>query len=374
MIVNVLLYPSEDGYGLAALIHHYNKVGANVFVIEHSSMGINHSTSAYWPAFLCKSTKNSSKTNIEFLPEREDLCSGEDYFLRVEEPPSLYGDDITCQFIDPAQVHHLRFDVFHTLRGKETYLKSVTRLSKIYHPSAKWISSTFTNEKHDMLWLKPRHVAKFIPANYADGFRDRIAINLMFDDFDLKLLGCKPNIDRSGFACFNNAFKFFHKKSHSFFVATNQLLRDDLRVTNYGGNLLCDEADIRYSKTLNSSFDWNTLSPVEQAKKLCTLRGVILLKDFGYGDRQLHQAIASLTPVITTNKYISCTNSHLYLRAGLNCLIADTPEEFAKAIRRLHEDDDMFYRLSAGMEQVKNSIFDESYWTQWRVFLSRVIG
>ena len=75
---------------------------------------------------------------------------------------------------------------------------------------------------------------------------------------------------------------------------------------------------------------------------------------FGAGmNRKIIEALAAGVPVVTT----ALGAQGLQLEHGVHCLVAETAEEFAAQIQRLHEDEELWKRLSvSGMEFLEKNL------------------
>ena len=375
--MKVLIFPTDDRSGQASIIHHYAKLGHEVFIPKFGTPGFKWSHIALWPALLTKSTEDPTKRNIELHNHFDDNVQyfGEDHFLRDGQHGQLYDDKITCQFID-IEKDCPSIDVFHSLRGAQNYLGDYLQMAKKYFPKAKWVSSTMSAWDHCPGGYRPKNVAKLIPANYENQLTDRNNISLFCCDFELKLLGISLDgvVDRSGFASYQHNFKDRQPTEFQLFTKMNQLLiQNNVKpVPNYGGNIRTQGADIRYSQDKGLTGNYQTLSPRDAIEMMRNLKAIIHFKQNDWGGGVFYHALNTGTPIITTPTYIDASNSRNYLIDGFNSIYVDTPESAAEMIMKIDLDDIESRQFCWNMKQIKKQIFSEDYWNNWRAFLEKL--
>jgi hypothetical protein len=369
--MNVFIFPSDDRSGLATLIHHYSSRGHNVYVPRHNSGPFSHSKCAFWPALLCKNSKQPTKRNIEVYPFRalNDQYFGEDHFLKTTSDwGPLYEDNVTCDMIDLATWRG-HIDIYHTLRGSDFYLHNLQGIPKVYFPDAKWVSSTLSAMCYDQMKLSPSSIAKFCPAPYED-YNSYLSFNVFPTDWEAKLLNVSQiNVQRTETASFNHNFAVRQPEDYKLFCEMNSLLPDELKAQNYGGNARGCGADIRYSGNNGVTGKCTTLTPKEALQKYYSLRAAILFKQTDWGGGVFYHAMMTNTPIITTRRYVTASNSYSYIKHNVNAIVIDTPEEAARAVIAL-QDDEYLQRLQLGWEYIKNTIFQHDYWSKWDKFIA----
>jgi hypothetical protein len=380
--MNVLIFPTDDRSGQASLIFHYQKLGHRVFIPAHGTFGLNWKRVATWPALLCKTPQDPTKRNLDIhgFERSEENLFGEDFFLASSfaQDASFYDDDVACELIDES--FDGTIDAYHTLRGGEAYLYLYRDIIAKKFPSAKWISSTFNQMTSMPQGFKPANCAKLIPAPYENHHLDVNNVSLMSVDFEQRLLSMNdkfgqavPNVD---FASFNHNFAQRQPDDFRLFMKMNQLFVDmgGSEVPNFGGNIRTQGADVRFSGDQGITGKFSTLTP-RQAYLLTAkrVRAVVHFKSDDWGGGVFYYSLNAGTPIVTTQRYVNASNSGEYLKNDVNCCIINTPEEAAQALYKLKTNDLYRDSLAYGMKQMRESIFNESYWTRWETFLENLV-
>jgi hypothetical protein len=182
----------------------------------------------------------------------------------------------------------------------------------------------------------------------------------------------KEEISEPEFASFNHNYSVRQPIDYELFVNMNKILasRGIKEVPNYGGNIRRMGADIRFNGN-GPTGKFQTLSPVENIQKYKRLSGAVHFKRHDWGGGVFFHSLHSGTPIVTTNHYINASKSQNYLIDKVNCLVANTPVEAANAIEILM-DKNKFNALSEGMKNMKQNIFGDTYWKNWRKFLDNL--
>lgn len=372
--MNVLIFPTDDRLGQVSVIEHYSRLGHAVFVPKFGSLNLKWKNIAQWPALLCldpSGTRNLEKHGFAVQEE----CFGEDVFLtrdRIEINKSLPVVNI-C---DEDSLRRVKFDVYHTLRGAEKYLSQYAEIMKsIGSADAKWISSTMN--PFDMLpnRMLPHGVARIIPAQYEKYRYPCPTFNLACLNKEFDLLGVSSkDASRTGeVASFNHNFHVRHPEDYRLFEEMNRLLarQGQETVINYGGNIRGQGADVRYSNG-GPVGNWPTLSPVENLKKYGSISAVVHFKQTDWGGGVFFHALHTLTPIITTRRYVEASNSFDYIVDGINSIVVNgnNPESAADAVMKLRKSSGS---LQEGMKLIRDKLINETYWQSWDSFLKSLV-
>lgn len=372
--MNVLIVPSDDRQGQLALIYHYSKLGHNVFIPKFESTKLGWNRIATWPGLLCKSIKDPTKRNIEIFgfDYNQKNIFGEDAFLHYYDIGKLYDDDIKCDLIDLKE-EKIDIQAYHTLRGATRDENNIIELKDKYFKNAIHISSTLSpideqNNLKTKINKDTNYFCKFIPAKYEDYFLNKKSFNILANDFELKIFNIDISKDkvRKGIASFNHNFSQRQPSDFTFFKQLNNKLQN--KILNYGGNIRCQGADIRYSENNGITGKNKTLSIYEALKFISTLKAILVLKETDWGGGVFYNALNCETPIITTQKYINNSNAKKHLIHNKNCIVINSVDECVKAINKVENDDQFSNNLSLGMKEIKNNIFNEDYWNEWERF------
>lgn len=380
--LNVFIWPTDDRSGQASVIYHYAKMGHNVFLPKHGTLGLNWKITATWPMLMCKATECPTKRNLAIhgFEREESNLFGEDYFLTEVSfnDTNIYFDDITCKIIDvEKECPHI--DVYHTLRGGENFLKHYAVQAAKYFPNAKWVSSTFNTWTITPDNREPSNAAKLIPANYEGAHSNKNNVNIMCHEFEAQLLGADAVwTSRSGFASFNHNFHVRQPEDFALFMKMNQLYIDmsgvsNLDVPNFGGNVRAQGADIRYAGDKGVTGQYGTLSPKEAISMMAGLWAIVHFKQTDWGGPVFYHALNTGTPLITTQRYVNASNSSKYLINDVNCCIINSAKEAAQALYKIRTNDLFRENLTRGMVAMRESIFDQNYWARWESFLENLV-
>lgn len=378
--MNIFLFPTDDRSGQLNFIYHYSKLGHKVFVPRHGTFALNWKRIATWPALLCKSSSDPTKRNIEIegFNRTDETCFGEDTFLVNFELPELYADDVSCQLVD--ETFDEQIDVFHTLRGGEAYLSHYFAIAEMKFPNAKWVSSTFNQYTTAPGGHETKNAAKLIPAPYENEKGNVNNVCLLATDFEARVLGVDLELakqyERVGFASFNHNFAERQPSDFRLFCSMNALLRDKHKlpcVHNFGGNIRTQGADVRFSGDRGITGHFITITPNVAYGLTATLRSVVHFKADDWGGGVFYYSLNCGTPVVTTARYIAASSSERFLVHGKNCLVVNSPEEAADALARLQSDYTLVSRLSQGMLEMKETVFDSNYWSNWERFLEGLL-
>lgn len=377
--MNVLIFPTDDRSGQASLIFHYNKLGHRVFLPKHGSFGLNWNRIATWPALLCKSTQDPTKRNLEihgFVRPDPATMFGEDFFL-TKGVPAPYEDDVTCELIDESFQGHI--DVFHTLRGAENHLATYFAIAAKKFPDAKWVSSTFNQHTSTPGGFQPKNAAKLIPAPYEDHHLDVNNVCLVSHDFEARLLGVdlSASYESMGhdFASFNHNFADRQPSDFRLFTRMNEALAADGEtiVHNFGGNIRTQGADIRFTGEQGITGRFETLTPPQAYILTKQIIASVHFKADDWGGGVFYYSMNCETPIITTQRYIDRSNSSKYLINEHNCVVIETPEQAAKAVKDLRHDIMYAMKLSRGMLEMKEKLQGPDYWKRWETFLEGIL-
>jgi len=370
--MNVFIFPTDDRLGQLSLIDHYSRLGHNVFLPAKGTLSLDWSKIATWPALLCNDFSGRRNLEVKNFDVNDPSVFGEDLFLTLEQIP-ITNHGLKCEIID-LEKENIQIDIFHTLRGGESFLREYLNISKKFFPKAKWVSSTLNAHDHNPAGLSPENLAGFIPAPYENMSKK---MRLFSTDAALKVFGISrqdPEIQRSKeFASFNHNFHIRQPEDFQIYTKINELLRKNNtpEVKNYGGNIRRMGADLRYNSG-GPTGNFETLSPINALKKISCLSGVLHLKNTDWGGGVFYDSLQTDTPIITTRRYVKNSNSSKYLIDGVNCIHIDTPEEAFKAIVKITEDDNFSRSLREGMKSVREAIF-KNYWDDWERFLNSLV-
>ena len=394
---NICIIPSGDRQGQANLIHHYCKIGWDVYLPEHGTGNLNWKKTATWPGLLCRSLKNPNYRNLDLhgFKRTEGNIFGEDRFIQLEDNGSLYEDrSIACELID-FEKEKVSIDAFHTLRGMDDYLKSALALAKKYFPNAAWISSTISPySQTPPLGRVPENVCRMMPAKYVPDYSDKNFFDFYPSGFEFDLLNVKKDeTPRTGFASFNHNFQLRYPEEFRFFRKLNKKLRKHkISVPNFGGNTVGQGADIKYSQASFAKIDytslrerfllffrgsrhfhltWPTLSVRNAARKTAQIKASVVLKPNDYGGGVVWYSLISGTPIITHQRYVDATNAQDIIIHNHNSIVVTTVDEAAKAILRLERDEEYLNKLINGMRATYRKLVPPEYWEKFRVFIQK---
>lgn len=369
--LNVFIFPTDDRSGQATLIHHYQKLGHNVFIPMYGTFGLNWKRIATWPGLLCKSLSDPSLLNIHrhlFVRDNSTMF-GEDFFVRLVKHDKMYEEDVSCELVCENTIPHI--DVFHTLRGGEAYLDLYFKIASTHMPAAKWVSSTFNQHSSTPGNYKPKNAAKFIPAPYENHHEDVNNVCLVASNFEGSLLHAE-NYERNGFASFNHNFQQRQPIDYALFSEMNSMLVGKIEVKNFGGNIRTQGADIRFSGANGITGNDATLTPPEAYSLTRSLNAIVHFKADDWGGGVFYYALNCHTPIITTQRYIDASNSKNFLINGKNCIIVNTPREAADAVLSLDKTE-LTKKLISGMEEVQKTVQGQDYWSRWERFLESIL-
>jgi hypothetical protein len=370
--MKILLIPTNDRLGQASIIEHYWKLGHEVFIPKFgsfSSLGLDWSKITQWPSLLCNDP--IGQRNLEKHGLTTENCFGEDFFLTQEEI-ACSADSPVVSILDEDELKSINFDAYHTLRGGDDKLYLYKKiLNYIGSPHAKWITSSMS------AWdqcpqLKPVNVARILPAPYENYDYSCNTFNMFCLDTEFKLLDINRDYARKNeVASFNHNFHVRQHQDFELFNRMNFILKSEgySEVLNYGGNTRGMGADIRHSKDTNPVNPYKTLSPKENIIKYKSLKAVVHFKQTDWGGGVFFHALHTETPIITTRRYVNASCSGKYLVDGYNCLLVDNEVEAANAVMVLLSNEKIQTRLSFGMKDLKDKIFDSVYWSSWESFL-----
>lgn len=369
--LNVFVFPTDDRSGQASVIYHYSKFGHNVFLPKHGRLGLDWSKTATWPALLYKNSAKYKNIDLHGFSRTSENLFGEDYFVSTQSNFEYELDGICCDIIDVSE-NCPKIDVFHTLRGGERYLGLYHRIAQEYFSDAKWVSSTLNAWDICPNGLQCKNVAKIIPASYENSHQDKNSCNIMCHDAELKLLGVQKSTTRNGFASFNHNFHIRQPQDYKMFCEMNDLLKsNNVQIPNYGGNIRCMGADIRYDGN-GPTGNYRTLSPKDCLTLMSSLKAIIHFKQTDWGGGVFFHALNTSTPLITTSRYVHQSNSHNYLINGFNCVIVNDASQAAEAVLKIDSDEKYAERLRNGMQKMHETIFSDQYWKNWCNFLDRL--
>ena len=385
--INVCIIPSGDRSGQANLIHHYCKIGCNVFLPLHGTGSFDWSRIATWPALLTRSTKTPKKRNLEvhgFSRKGNTVIwgrtlwgdfFGEDRFIKEEENGPLYSDpSVTCEIIDFTRSTP-RIDIFHTLRSPDALFKQAIKFQQKYFPGAAWITSTIFSDHHLADGRQFKNVCKMLPANYADMYQDLNHFDCYPSGFEFDLLNVPASSEkRSGYASFVHNFSRRYPEDHRLLAEVNSLLaKEGIYIPNYGGNISGQGADTKYSER-GPNGKLQTLSIREAARLNTTLKAVIIFKQADYGGGAVWYALMAGTPIITHRQYVKATCAEKVLVHNVNTLIVSNAREAAEAVLMIENDHEQLKRLQNGMKEVFSDLVNDGYWKNFENFVSKSIG
>ena len=200
----------------------------------------------------------------------------------------------------------------------------------------------------------------------------------MSTDFEARLLGVDlgdlKETSQVNFASFNHNFANRQPVDFQLFEQMNVILlsKGVSSIPNFGGNIRTQGADTRYKKENGITGHFDTLTPSESYKLTSLLRAVVHFKAEDWGGGVFYYALNSHVPIITTQRYIDASNSGKFLVHNENCVVVNTPEEAAKAVCDILNNNSFALRLAKGMHRMKKNVFDRNYWERWSFFLSNI--
>jgi hypothetical protein len=396
---NICIIPSADRSGQANLIHHYCKIGWNVYLPKHETGNLNWKKTATWPGLLCRSLKNPNYRNLDLhgFKRTEDNIFGEDRFIQLEDNGPLYEDQsIVCELVD-FEKEAISIDAFHTLRGSDDYLRGALALAKKHFPDAVWISSTISPySQAPPLGIAPENVCRMMPAKYIPDYSDKNFFDFYPSGFEFDLLNVQRNkTQRSGFASFNHNFQLRYPEEFKFFKKLNKkLYKSGITIPNFGGNTIGQGADIKYSQAGFTKIDyaslrerfllffkgahhfavtWPTLSIRQAAKQNTALKAVVIFKENDYGSGVVWYALTAGTPIITHQRYVDATNAHDIIIHDYNSIIVNSVEEAADAVLKLEDDPEYLNKLCQGMKETFVNLTKDGYWDEFRKFIHETL-
>jgi hypothetical protein len=364
---NILIFPTDDRLGQLSAIHHYNMVGCNVYIPKLNTFNLNWGLIACWPSLLSKDPDTGS-LNLKSSPDI-NLVFGEDFFLLNDKLQPNLDTNLSCKLIDEKDLEQIEIDIFHTLRGAESHLKHYFSLKEKYFPNAKWVSSTFNTYDSNPGNRNPSNIAKILPASYENRGGEN-QFKFFCSDIELELFNINRSCDRVPIvASFNHNFHIRQPQEYKLFCKMNEILRSsNVEVENYGGNIRGVGADIRYSQG-GPTGNYKTLSPPECLNFISRLSAIVHFKQTDWGGGVFFHALHTNTPIITTKSYVGASNSSSYLVNNYNCIIVGNEKEAADAVLALINDQQLQKKLSFGMSELKSTIFNHAYWSNWSKFI-----
>lgn len=365
---NVLIFPTGDRQGVLSAIHHYNKIGFNVFAPKFESFNLDWSRIAQWPLLISKDP-DTHQLNIDAHKQHELLKFGEDFFL-VKESHDVNASTY-CKLIDEKDIMTIEINIFHTFRGGEGDLQHYFSLKQKFFPHARWVSSSVNVYDKDPGGHKPQNVAKILPANY-EKYAYPNQFNFFCSDIELHLFKISPSEKRKPvIASFNHNYHIRQPADYQLFCNMNKILNlHSVDVKNYGGNIRGSGADIRYHNN-GPTGNYPTLSPPSCLRFISDISAIVHFKQNDWGGGVFFHALHTHTPIITTQHYVNASNSNEYLVHESNCLIVKNESQAAEAVLSILKDDSLQSRLSNGMKKLKENLFNESYWSNWEKFVQR---
>jgi hypothetical protein len=379
--LNILIIDSDDRASMLGLPYHYRKLGHNVYMTKPNSNGPNWKKIPLWPRLLMKSQTQPTVRNIELHGYKtgSEVVFGEDRMLEQEihdiRSAGLYENDAACDLIDP-DVDKVHIDAFHTTGAAN--IPAAFEYTRKHAPHAKWISSTITHWDFCPGGVRPKNVTRMVPAiydkeysdvNVCDFFRHHTEFDVLAVDRTQRLLG-----PREGFASFNHNYMIRQPDGYRLFNQMNMLLADKgIQVPNFGGNIPGQGADPMFSGGAGLTGKFETLNPRRSALKNLSVRAVVHFKNTDWAGGVPAYAQFAAAPIVTTQHFIDMSHSHETLINNHNCLIVNTPEEAADAVLRLNSDDMLVERLSCGMDDVYNGLFNADYWSAWERLLENLV-
>jgi len=370
--MKILLFPTDDRLGQASAISHYTKLGHEIYVPRFGTLGLNWNFISLWPSLLCKNA--AGKINAAAYVS-DNKSFGEDLFLDIQGIPQAdVGKIPTVNMINENEFQEIKFDVYHTLRGADSYIEHYESLLKGRKEIA-WVSSTMSCYNPLSGAKKSKNIARIVPANYQFYDYKTNTVDMFCDDVEYDLFGISRSEEEriKELASFNHNYKARQANDYSLFVEMNKILNDRgmKQVLNHGGNIRKMGADIRYNEN-GPTGNFPTLSPIENIKKYKKISGVVHFKANDWGGGVFFHSLHSGTPLITTDRYVHATRSENYLIDGYNCRIILNAVQAADAVESLL-DYKTFNKLSLGMKEMKQNIFNETYWDSWKSFLENLL-
>ncbi|MBU2025117.1 MAG: hypothetical protein ABIC19_00910 [Patescibacteria group bacterium] len=386
--INVCIIPSGDRSGQANMIHHYSKIGCNVFIPKHDTADINWATTATWPALLTRSISQPNKRNLEIhgFKRKENWMIfgkiisgnmfGEDRFIVEENNGPLYENKkIRCELVD-FRKQRIKIDLFHTLRCSRGVLRKALKFSNQYFPRAAWVSSTLMPGCHEAVGRELKNICKTmpLPESYWIEYKNLNCFDCYPSGFEFDLLNVKLNRKkRQGFASFCHNYKKRYPGDFIFLKNINSRLKDKgIYIPNYGGNVWAQGADIKYNRK-GFTGDLPTLSIRQAARLTAKLKAVIQFKQADYGGGVVWYALMARTPIITHRQYVKNTGGKDLIIRDRNAVIVNTEKEAAKAILKLERDRRYLEKLVNGMDKVYASLVNDKYWQNFKIFINRAL-
>jgi glycosyltransferase involved in cell wall biosynthesis len=336
---------------------------------------LNWSNKTVYPAVLAKSYQDPSKRNIDLYGiEINNNSFGEERFLATEYADFgvIYDDNVLVEMVDFTK-HKIDIDLYHIPRGSPP--EELHKFAKKYfRTDTTYIYSNIS--PYHYMEVRDKNVCMFLPASYDNHFKDRNTSYVYPHWFEAVLLDAFTTSNkREGFASFNHNFHVRQPEDFKLFSEMNKILSShNINVPNYGGNIRGQGADVGYSKDKGITGNYETLSMRKAYEKYFGLRSAILFKGNDWGGGVVCNAINAGTPLITTKRYVEITHAQNVLKDGYNCFVITTPQEAAEAVLKLNSDDALVKTMSANMLSVRDSLFTDAYWEQFRNCVERSIN
>jgi len=375
-----ILILDNDNRDIVSLVYHYNMLGHEPCVPAPGTLG--YQFSPLWPRVLFKDYNNRKKRIIDDFQFKDDISEisnfGEDRFVNKEwiEKNPVYNSDVGLSFVDVEKEGHT-FDAWHTTPNAKSKLPEFFEIAKKYFPKAKWISSSIDHFDHDALGCK--NVIKWLPANYVDAKCSENDHYLFRHPFEFEYVNVSTknsSYNNKMFSSLNHNFSVRHPTHYKIFCDVNETLhkmgKDDLVVTNYGGNIRRHGADIKYSGDSGITGKFMTLSPPEAMRIYVNSCGILHLKQYDWAGGVPSGARIAGCPIIFQNEYVRITKSERYFVDDYNCSYADSVENIVNVIIRLSEDGEYRNKLSHNSYKMNEKIFSDDYWNGWKQFLERL--
>jgi hypothetical protein len=144
-------------------------------------------------------------------------------------------------------------------------------------------------------------------------------------------------------------------------------------VINFGGNIRTQGADVRFSGEQGITGRFDTLTPPQAYILTKQILAAVHFKADDWGGGVFYYCLNTGTPIITTQRYINNSNSSKYLINDVNCIVVNTPEEAASAVKSLRSDPERAARLAQGMREMKAQLQSYDYWKRWETFLKGLV-
>ena len=366
------------------LPNHYSKLGHNVYMLKPNEFlcDWNWEKIPIWPRLLHKEGIGSNTRNLSNFSNIE-VKFGEDSFIENERDEILqtsYDCNAHVTLITEQDLKTLGkdIDIFHTTEFCISVLDHRLAWARKYLPNAAWISSCF-NPSHVNTGhpgnFDPDNVCIIMPSPCEFMFPNKNRFHMFRHDFEFDLLGVKKNNVIRSKNLISSFMHNFHVRDPEYYkiflIAQEILKKNDIYLTNYGGNIRGVGADIRYSLGGPSGSNFETLSCRKAVLKYYESRAILHLKGLDWGGGVPAHSQISGTPFITIQQFLLGSNYCKYYNNNYGTVTCNSIEEIVNVIFNIVQDDNIFNKLSKDILSMSSIMFDNDYWNRFDSFVER---